>query len=109
MGCFEESNRDERRKLLPGTPGRREAARVERVLGRIVRERPSQDVAHRWVRETLAGLWLSADPQRREALARSTAAADALSATIPARPEQRRRLHQRLRDFADDFSVLAAR
>jgi len=153
---FEESNRDERRKLLPETPEQREAARIERVLervrffvgdlpsqqereiraaaaalppsegdwlaerearqkavlgvfGRIVRERPPQDVAHRWVRETLAGLWLSADPERRDAIARSTAAADALSAAILARPEQRRQLHQRLRDFADDFSVLAAR
>lgn len=153
---FDESNRDERRKLLPEAPEQREAARIERVLervrffvgdlpsqqereiraaaaalppsegdwlaerearqkavlgvfGRIVRERPPQDVAHRWVREALAGLWLSTDPQRREAIARSTAAGDALSATILARPEQRRQLHQRLRDFADDFSVLAAR
>ncbi|MBX3589599.1 MAG: hypothetical protein KF755_01700 [Burkholderiaceae bacterium] len=153
---FEESNRDERRKLLPETPERREAARAERVLervrffvgdlpsrqereiraaaaalppsegdwlaerearqkavldvlARIVRERPTQEVAQQWVRETLTGLWRSADPTRREAIARSTAAGDALSAAILARPEQRRQLHQRLRDFADDFSVLAAR
>lgn len=153
---FEESNRDERRKLLPETPERREAARADRVLervrffvgdlpqhqereiraaaaalpasegdwlaerearqkavlgvlGRIVRERPPQELAHQWVREALAGLWRSADPARREAIARSTAAADALSATVLARPEQRRQLHRRLRDFADDFSVLAVR
>lgn len=153
---FEESNRDERRKLLPDTAERREAARADRVLervrffvgdlssrqereiralavalppseadwlaerearqkavldvlGRIVRERPPQDIAQQWVRETLAGLWRSTDPARREAIAKSTAAGDALSATILARPEQRRQFHERLRGFADDFSVLAAR
>lgn len=59
--------------------------------------------------ERIAGLWRSADPARREAIARSTAAADALSATVLARPGQRRPLHRRLRDFAGDFSVLAVR
>ena len=81
------------------------------VLGRIVRERPPPETAQRWCREMLTGLWRSDDPVRREAIARATAASDALSATILERsaPAQRAQLHARLRGLADDFSVLAAR
>lgn len=81
------------------------------VLARIVRERPPLEVAEHWCREVLAGLWRPTDPQRGAAIARSTAAGDALSATLLQRaaPAQRDRLAERLRGFADDFSVLAAR
>jgi len=155
---FRESNRDERRKLLPDDAERRHAARAERVLervrffvgdlpsqqedevrslaaalpaieadwlaerearqqavlavfARIVRERPAPELAEAWCREMLAGFWRSADPGRREAIARSAAAGDALSATVLERsaPAQRERLHARLRGFVEDFSVLAAR
>lgn len=89
-------------------------ARQQTVLGvleRIVRERPPPEVAERWCREVLSGLWRSADPARGAAIARSTAAGDALSAALLQRaaPAQRDRLVERLRGFADDFSVLAAR
>lgn len=81
------------------------------VIGRIVRERPAPELAEAWCREMLDGLWSSADPGRREAIARSAAAGDALSATVLERsaPAQRERLHARLRGFVEDFSVLAAR
>jgi hypothetical protein len=81
------------------------------VLARIVRERPPPEVAERWCRDVLAGLWRTADPQRGAAIARSTAAGDALSAALLRRaaPAQQERLVERLRGFADDFSVLAAR
>lgn len=84
---------------------------VLELLGRIVRERPAPETAERWCREALVGLWRSADPVRGEAIARSTAASDALSATIlrSAAPALRDRVAARLRAFADDFSVLAAR
>lgn len=153
---FEESNRDERARLLPETSERRRTARAERVLGRlrwfvgdlpgarerevrtlaaalpssegewlaeraarqqavldvltrIVAERPPHEVARQWVRQTLLGLWRSADPVRRAAIERSAAAGDVLSATVLSRSEQRRQLHERLRGLADDFSALAVR
>ena len=69
------------------------------------------EVAERWCRDVLAGLWRTADPQRGAAIARSTAAGDALSVALLRRaaPAQQERLVERLRGFADDFSVLAAR
>jgi len=82
---------------------------VLELLHRIVRERPPPETAERWCREVLTGLWHHTDPVRREALVRSAVAGDALSASILARPVQRDRLLARLRGFAEDFSVLAAR
>lgn len=115
LSAGEEAELRQRAAALPAVEAEWLAEREARqravldLLARIVSERPPLETAERWCRELLTGLWQVADPARRDALARSTAAGDALSASILAGRLQRERLLARLRGFAEDFSVLAAR
>jgi hypothetical protein len=71
---------------------------------RVLRERPSKAEAARWSGEFLSGLWVSQDPQRRQALERATAAADQITLRVfeQANEPQRRFLSEKLRSYARD-------
>lgn len=87
-------------------------ARQQRLLALITRlqaQRPAPELAERWVGDYLAGLWQSADPQRRGRMALVSAAGDEMSARMLARAtdSQRAFLSARLRSYATDFQLLA--
>ncbi len=88
-------------------------ARQQRMLaliGRLQGERPPPETARRWCEAWLLSLWESPDPGRRTRLDQSLRAADALSVSLWAKASeaQRRHLSAKLRDFAEQATLLAS-
>ncbi len=89
-------------------------ARQQRLLALIERlhqERPAPEVARKWSEAYLLTLWDSPDRGRQAALEQASRASDALSVTVWSRTSepQRRHLSGKLREFAEQATVLASR
>ncbi len=84
--------------------------RLLALIERLHQERPAPEVARRWSEAYLLTLWDSADHDRRAALEETSRTSDALSAAVWSRTSdaQRRHLSHRLRDFAEQATVLAS-
>ncbi|UCE30047.1 MAG: hypothetical protein JSW68_07990 [Burkholderiales bacterium] len=119
FGTLSERQQAEILRRAPQQPTREEVwfderiARQQRllaVLERIVRERPAQATATRWLKPVLVDWWRSPDPRRQADLDRAARAADLLTAALirSAEPAQRERLGATLSGWADDFEKLAA-
>ncbi len=85
--------------------------RVVSVLERLRTEPMPREQALALVRETLASLWDSRDPQRHRRLEQARSASDALTASMveQATPRQRAHLSNLLRGYAQDFDALSGR
>jgi hypothetical protein len=83
--------------------------RVVAVLERLRSEPMPREQALALVRETLASLWDSQDPQRHRRLEQARSASDALTASMveQATPRQRAHLSSLLRGYAQDFDALS--
>jgi hypothetical protein len=106
-----------RARALPASDEAWFAERVARqqrmvaLLERLRTEQLPRDEALRIVRDALATMWESRDPQRRLRIEQAVVASDALAASLVAQasPRQREFLSRRLRDYAQDFDVLSER
>lgn len=88
-------------------------ARQQRLLALIERlhqERPAPEVARKWSEAYLLTLWESPDRGRQAAIEQASRASDALSVSVWSRTSeaQRRHLSGKLREFAEQATVLAS-
>lgn len=89
-------------------------ARQQRLLALIERlhqERPAPETARKWSEAYLLTLWESPDRGRQAAIEQASRASDALSVGVWSRTSeaQRRHLSGKLREFAEQATVLASR